>query len=58
MEDGRGAEAEIGVEAEGVPLTITPPLDKHWPDVEVSEIGWKGIVPKAIACVVKVNLSW
>ena len=36
-------------EAEGVPLTITPPLDEHRLDVEESEIGRKGIKPKARA---------
>ena len=41
------AEAEAEGEAEGVPLTITPPLDKHRLDAEESEIGWKGIEPKA-----------
>ena len=33
----------------GVPLTITPPLEKHRPDAWVGrEIGRKGIEPKAI----------
>ena len=46
-----GAEAEDGreSEAEGVPLTITPPLDKHRLNVEGSGIGWKGIEPKVRA---------
>jgi len=35
-----------GVEAEGVPLTITPPLDEHRLDAEESGIGRKGIEPK------------
>ena len=35
-------------EGERVPLTITPPLDEHRLDAEVSEIGRKGIVPKAM----------
>jgi len=43
------AEAEVGAEAEAVPLAITPPLDEHQLDVEESEIGWKGIEPKARA---------
>jgi len=46
-------EAETGAEAEGetggVPLTITPPLDKHRLNAEESEIGWKGIEPKTRA---------
>jgi len=46
-----GAEAEDGreSEAEGVPLTITPPLDKHRLDAEGSGIGRKGIEPKVRA---------
>jgi len=32
-----------------VPLTITPPLDEHRLDAEESEIGRKGIEPKARA---------
>ena len=40
-----GAEAE----AEGVPLTITPPLDEHRLDAEESEIGHKGIELKVRA---------
>ena len=54
-----GARGELGAEAEGeweaeaevggVPLTITPPLDEHRLNVEESEIGWKGIEPKARA---------
>jgi len=45
----REREAEAGgeAEAEGVPLTITPPLDEHRLDAEESEIGRKGIEPKA-----------
>jgi len=39
------AEAEVG----GVPLTITPPLDKHRLDAEESEIGRKGIELKVRA---------
>ena len=35
-------------ERERVPLTITPPLDEHRLNVEVSEIGQKGIVLKAM----------
>jgi len=35
-----------GAEAEGVPLTITPPLDEHRLDAEESGIGRKGIEPK------------
>jgi len=48
---GAGVEVEGGQEseAEGVPLTITPPLDKHRLDAEESEIGWKGIEPKVRA---------
>jgi len=42
---GAGAEAE----AEGVPLTITPPLDEHQLDAEESEIGRKGIELKVRA---------
>jgi len=42
-----GAEGER--EAEAVPLTITPPLDEHRLDAEESEIGRKGIEPKARA---------
>jgi len=34
-------------EAEGVPLTITPPLDEHRLDVKESETRRKGIKPKA-----------
>ena len=52
----RKAEAEGGrrkrkaeAEAEGVPLTITPPLDEHRLDAEESETGQKGIEPKARA---------
>jgi len=46
-----GAEAEDRreSEAEGVPLTITPPLDEHRLDAEESGIGWKGIEPKVRA---------
>jgi len=48
---GAGAEGEWEAEGEGevggVPLTITPPLDKHRLDAEESEIGLKGIEPKA-----------
>ena len=36
-------------EAEGVPLTITPPLDEHQLDAEESEIGRKGIELKVRA---------
>ena len=43
------AGAGAGVEAEGVPLTITPPLDEHRLDAEESEIGRKGIEPKVRA---------
>ena len=48
---GAEAEAEDGreSEAEGVPLTITPPLDKHRLDAEESGIGRKGIEPKVRA---------
>ena len=46
---GAGDEWEAEGEAEGVPLTITPSLDKHQLDAEESEIGWKGIEPKARA---------
>ena len=42
-------EQEAEGEAEGVPLTITPPLDEHRLDAEESEIGQKGIEPKARA---------
>jgi len=42
-------EREAEGEAEGVPLTIIPPLDKHQLDAEESEIGRKGIEPKARA---------
>ena len=45
---GSGAEVERESEGERVPLTITPPLDEHRLDAEVSEIGQKGIVPKAM----------
>ena len=35
---------------EGVPLTITPPLERHRPDAWTErEIGRKGIEPKVIA---------
>ena len=35
---------------EGVPLTITPSLEKHRPDAwVVREMGWNGIEPKAMA---------
>jgi len=40
-----GAEGEVG----GVPLIITPPLDKHGLNVKESEIEWKGIEPKVRA---------
>ena len=43
------AEDERVLEAEGVPLTITPPLDKHRLDAEESGIGRKGIEPKVRA---------
>ena len=43
------AEDEWASEAEGVPLTITPPLDKHRLDAEESGIGRKGIEPKVRA---------
>ncbi len=48
---GVGARGERKVEgkAEGIPLTITPPLDEHQLDAEESEIRWKGIEPKARA---------
>jgi len=50
---GAGAEGEWEAEGEGevggVPLTITPPLDEHQLDAEESEIGLKGIEPKARA---------
>ena len=42
-------EREAEGEAEGVPLTNTPPLDEHRLDAEESEIGRKGIEPKARA---------
>ena len=52
-EPGTGAEgereAEVEGEAEGVPLTITPPLDEHRLDAEESEIGRKGIELKVRA---------
>jgi len=50
-EPGARAEGdqEAEAEAEGVPLTITPPLDEHRLDAEESEIGRKGIEPKARA---------
>ena len=46
--------AQLGLQlglCKGVPLTITPPLEKHRLNAEVveSEIGWKGIVPKITA---------
>ena len=44
-----GAEGGRESEAEGVPLTITPPLDEHRLDAEESEIGQKGIEPKVRA---------
>ena len=47
MEGEQEAEVEVEGEAGGVPLTITPPLDKHQLDAEESEIGRKGIEPKA-----------
>ncbi len=40
-------EQETEVRAEGA--YNHAPLDEHWPDAEVSEIGWKGYEPKAIA---------
>jgi len=43
-EEGK-EEGEVG----GVPLTITPPLDEHRLDAEESEVGQKGIKPKARA---------
>ena len=43
------AEGESEGESEGVPLTITPPLDEHRLDAEESEIGRKGIEPKVRA---------
>jgi len=46
---GASREWEAEAEAGGVPLTITPPLDEHRLDVEESEIGRKGIEPKARA---------
>jgi len=46
---GARAEGEQEAEAEGVPLTITPPLDEHRLNAEESEIGQKGIEPKARA---------
>jgi len=50
---GAGAEgereAEVEAEAGGVPLTITPPPDKHRLNVEEREIRRKGIEPKARA---------
>ena len=42
-------EPGAGAEAEAVSLTITPPLDEHQLDAEESEIGRKGIEPKARA---------
>ena len=45
-EVGSGAGAIWG---KGVPLTITPPPDKHRLGTEESEIGRKGIEPKANA---------
>ena len=46
-----GARGEPGAraEAEGVPLTITPPLDEHRLDAEESEIRRKGVELKARA---------
>jgi len=44
---GVTSRGEPGVGVEVVPLTITPPLDKHQLDAEESEIGQKGIEPKA-----------
>jgi len=41
------AEGEAEGEVEGVPLTITPPLDEHRLDAEEIEIARKGIEPKA-----------
>ena len=39
-----------GRAAEGVPLTITPPLEKHHPDAcVVREMGRKGMEPKVMA---------
>ena len=43
------AEDRRASEAEGVPLTITPPLDKHRLDAEGSGIRRKGIEPKVRA---------
>ena len=48
-EPGARVEGEREAEVEGVPLTITPPLDEHRLDVEESEIGRKGIELKARA---------
>jgi len=44
-----GAEDRRESEAEGVPLTITPPLDEHRLDAEESGIRRKGIEPKVRA---------
>lgn len=41
-------EVEEVVEAEGFLLQLLPSLDEHWSDTEVSEIGQKGVEPKAI----------
>ena len=43
------AEDEWASEAEGAPLTITPPLDTHRLDAEESGLGQKGIEPKVRA---------
>jgi len=40
------AEAEVGGEAGGVSLTITPPPDEHQLNAEESEIRRKGMEPK------------
>ena len=48
-EAGVEAEGRRESEAEGVPLTITPPPDEHRLDAEESEIGRKGIEPKVRA---------
>jgi len=45
-----GGSERSGGGQEGVPLTITPPLERHRPDAWTErEIGRKGIEPKVIA---------
>jgi len=48
--EGKRTVAQLGL-CKGVPLTITPPLEKHRLDAEVvgSRISWKGIVLKVTA---------